>query len=343
MKLKNLLTAAIAAISLSAAAFAQNTAPKTASQSLIDLLPASSAVVTVDVQKGLNDALPKLLVGNPQLKAEVDQGMAAFSTKAGPDALRFSHLVIGVGVEDVAGTAPKILPVFIGRGDIDAEQVVAKATRSSKTPCSERVVSGRTIYICQLEVPVSKAAKAVGTAVNAPDTVLKESAFVVLDANTVAFGAVSRVVEAVEHRTSVDPAITSLLKDSPTTVAAFSMENIDGLGKFIPLENDDLGNTLKNLRFIAGSADSVADGFAFSTLFRNADTASAKQLSSTLQGLQAIGNAFLGGSKRADQRMYARLIKSVKIAQAETDVTVSIALPQADVNALMGQVKFTKK
>jgi len=339
MKVRMMFAAVLSALALSASAAAQTPEPAAVSPSLVDLLPASSAVVSIDVQKGLNDALPKLLVGNPQLKAEVDQGLAAFGTKIGADARNFSDVVVGVGIMDVPGATPKILPVFIGRGDVNAAVLVAKATSFSKTPCTEQVVSGKTVYVCQMEVPVEQKSKAVGSSVK----VLKETAFVALDANTIAFGATSRVIETVEHRSSVNPTIKSLLKDSPTTVAAFAMENVNGLDKFLPLENDDVGSALKNLRFMAGSADSVADGFVFNGLLRSADVASSKQLGSLLSGLQAIGKAFLGNSNRADQKMYGRLINNVKITQAETDVSLSIAIPQADVNALMAEVKRKAK
>lgn len=341
MKVKIMFAALLSALALSGLAAAQTTEPASASQSLVDLLPASNAVVSIDVQKGLNDALPKLLVGNPQIKAEVDQGLAEISSKIGADALNFSDVVVGVGVQGVAGpAAPKVLPVFIARGDVSAAQVVAKATAASKTPCTERGVSGKTIYVCQMEVSVKQKAK--GASVSSATKILKETAFVALDANTVAFGAVSRVLDTVEHRSVVNPAIKGLLKDSPTTVAAFAMENVNGLEKLVPLENDDVGNALKNLRYMAGSADSVADGFVFSGLFRSADAASSKELGSLLSGLQAIGKAFLGNSNRADQKLYGRLINNVKIAQADNDVTLSIAIPQADVNALMAEVKIAK-
>ncbi|MEZ5423533.1 MAG: hypothetical protein R2682_10630 [Pyrinomonadaceae bacterium] len=341
MKVKMMFAALLSALALSGLAAAQTTEPASASQSLVDLLPASNAVVSIDVQKGLNDALPKLLVGNPQIKAEVDQGLAEISSKIGADALKFSDVVVGVGVQEVAGSAaPKVLPVFIARGDVSAAQVVAKATAASKAPCTERVVSGKTIYVCQMEVSVKQKAK--GASVSSATKILKETAFVALDANTVAFGAVSRVLDTVEHRSVVNPAIKGLLKDSPTTVAAFAMENVNGLEKLVPLENDDVGNALKNLRYMAGSADSVADGFVFSGLFRSADAASSKELGSLLSGLQAIGKAFLGNSNRADQKLYGRLINNVKITQADNDVTLSIAIPQADVNALMAEVKIAK-
>ncbi len=341
MKVKIMFAALLSALALSGLAAAQTTEPASASQSLVDLLPASNAVVSIDVQKGLNDALPKLLVGNPQIKAEVDQGLAEISSKIGADALNFSDVVVGVGVQGVAGpAAPKVLPVFIARGDVSAAQVVAKATAASKTPCTERGVSGKTIYVCQMEVSVKQKAK--GASVSSATKILKETAFVALDANTVAFGAVSRVLDTVEHRSVVNPAIKGLLKDSPTTVAAFAMENVNGLEKLVPLENDDVGNALKNLRYMAGSADSVADGFVFSGLFRSVDAASSKELGSLLSGLQAIGKAFLGNSNRADQKLYGRLINNVKIAQADNDVTLSIAIPQADVNALMAEVKIAK-
>ncbi|HQZ81993.1 MAG TPA: hypothetical protein PLR83_02115 [Pyrinomonadaceae bacterium] len=341
MKVRMMFAAVLSAIVFSFSAVAQTAEPSVTSESLVNLLPASSAVVSIDVQKGLNDALPKLLGGNPQLKAEVDKGLAMFSTKAGADALKFSDVVVGVGVQEVPGAAPKILPVFIGRGDVNAAQVVATAMAASKTPCAEQVVSGKTVYICQMEVSVKIPAKTAGAA--GSGKVLKETAFVALDANTIASGAVSRVIETIERRSSVNPTLKGLLKRSPTTVAAFSMENVNGLEKIIPLENDDVGNALKSLRFMAGSADSVADGFVFNGLFRSADPASSKQLGSLFSGLQAIGKAFLGNSNRADQKMYARLINSVKITQAGNDVSLSIALPQADVNTLMAGVKLPPK
>ncbi|MBX3282817.1 MAG: hypothetical protein KF756_10110 [Acidobacteria bacterium] len=339
MKLRNILAAAVSAMSLAVIAAAQTAAPTSSTQELVDLLPASNAVITVDVQKGLREALPKLLAGNPQIKAEFERSVSELNSKAGADFLKFSKVVVGVSFQNFEGGAPKPQVVGIARGDLNVDQILATVRATKKTPCDERVVSGKTIYVCQIEIPAKKDPKASGTTA-APAPVIRETAFVALDANTLAVGDPSRVIETIEHASGVNPTLRGLLKDSPTTVAAFAMESVAGLEKFVPLDNDDLGNALKNLKYMAGSANTAADGFVFSGLFRSTDAASSKQLSSLLLGLQSIGKAFLGSSKRADQKMYGRLIDSVKITQADTDVSLSIALPQADINALMAQLKL---
>ena len=43
----------------------------------------------------------------------------------------------------------------------------------------------------------------------------------------------------------------------------------------------------------------------------------------------------LGSSKRADQQLYARLIENLALSKAETDVSMELQIPQADIDALM--------
>ncbi|KXK07419.1 MAG: hypothetical protein UZ17_ACD001000076 [Acidobacteria bacterium OLB17] len=340
MKLKFFFVGLIAAVAQAGFASGQTTRPSAAS-SLVDLLPASNVVVSIDVQRGLNDALPKLLVGNPAIKAEIDAGLAEMNGKAGSDLSKLANVVVGLSLGEVSTQKPKIDPVFIARGDIAASQVVASATKASKTPCTESTVAGKTLYLCQMEVTIN-----VPAANGSPATtkkVLRDTSFVALDANTFAFGEPSRVKQMLVHETSVSPTIKSLLKDSPTTVAAFSMESSPEFQKMMPIESDDVGTILKGLRYVAGAADSVADGFEFSLLLRNVDVPSAKRLNELLLGFKALGKVFLGSSQRADQRMYGGLIGSVKIAQVETDVSLSIAVPQSTVTALMKEVKIKTK
>ena len=56
-------------------------------------------------------------------------------------------------------------------------------------------------------------------------------------------------------------------------------------------------------------------------------------------GLQMIGRTFLGGSKRADQQVYARMLKNAKIDNRGNDVTIDLLVPQTDIDILIASVK----
>ena len=66
---------------------------------------------------------------------------------------------------------------------------------------------------------------------------------------------------------------------------------------------------------------------------------SAADLKTTLEGLQMVGKAFLGGSKRLDQQVYGRMLQNAKFTGRGTDVTLDLAIPQADIDILVAGLK----
>ncbi len=62
-------------------------------------------------------------------------------------------------------------------------------------------------------------------------------------------------------------------------------------------------------------------------------------LKETLDGLKMVGIAILGGSKRADQKVYAKMVKSAKVTTSGTDVSLSVLVPQADIDVLVAGIK----
>ncbi|MGH9820451.1 MAG: hypothetical protein ACRD43_09815, partial [Pyrinomonadaceae bacterium] len=65
----------------------------------------------------------------------------------------------------------------------------------------------------------------------------------------------------------------------------------------------------------------------------------AQSLLDTLQGLQVIGKAFLGGAKGQDKEVYARMIDNAKFARVVNEVTFDLAVPQSDIDILIGGIK----
>jgi hypothetical protein len=65
----------------------------------------------------------------------------------------------------------------------------------------------------------------------------------------------------------------------------------------------------------------------------------AQSLQETLEGLQMVGKALIGGSKSADKKIYARMIDNAKISRTGNEVMLNLQVPQTDINVLIGEKK----
>src|SRR5262249_18631896 len=147
-------------------------------------------------------------------------------------------------------------PVIMARGTMPAGGLVSVVKLASNGTYKEEKVGTRTVYIFSakdvaqknLSTGNSKIAGFVDRAING----LHEVAVTAMDNNTIAFGSVTRVRQAVAGTTHVDAELNSLLGRHPGTLANFAAKTPTGMGKFLPLDNDELGKTMNSIRFLSG-------------------------------------------------------------------------------------------
>jgi hypothetical protein len=130
-----------------------------------------------------------------------------------------------------------------------------------------------------------------------------------------------------------------MLEKDPTSVAAFAAKPPTGLKAFIPLDNDELGKNIDSIQYIYGSANLVGDKANIHVTARTLQNAQAAGLHETLEGLQVVGKAILGGAKGADKKVYARLIESAKFSVKANELTFDLTVPQSDIDVLVGLLK----
>jgi hypothetical protein len=103
--------------------------------------------------------------------------------------------------------------------------------------------------------------------------------------------------------------------------------------------NDELANNINSIRYLWGTAD-AGDGSAnlqVSARTTNADQA--QKLLEMLQGLQMVGKSFLGSAKTPDKLAMGRIIDSAKLVKAGNDVSLSLVVPQSDIDLFIGVKK----
>ena len=120
---------------------------------------------------------------------------------------------------------------------------------------------------------------------------------------------------------------------------SFAMAAPAGMAKMIPLDNDELGSNIDSIKFVSGSMDVAAAGTSLAVSAQTVKPEQAKSLSEMLEGLQMLGKTFLGSSKRADQKVYARMIESAKIKSSANNVSLDLLIAQPDIDVIVGAVK----
>ncbi len=350
MKIRFFAAAVIAVMLSNFAAFAavdnhKRKTKKRQTNRLVTLLPASDGVAVFEAKRFLDEGLPKLLSANQPMLGEIMAKVNEMENRTGIDLRKFEQVAVGVGYKQISAKETDFEPVLIASGDINAGALIAVAKLASKGTYREEKIGERTVYIF---VPKDALQKTTVTTTNskissgmdsALKSLTKEVAVTALDSNTLVIGTLPRVRETLSGTTHVGADVTGLLSQKETAVMTFAMRPPGGMAKLLPLDDDELGKNLDSIQFISGSLDIAAIGTSLQVLARTQKPEQATGLKDTLAGLQMIGRTFLGGSKRPDQQVYARMLKNAKIDNRGNDVTLDLLVPQADIDILIAVVK----
>ncbi len=311
---------------------------------LVSMLPASDGVVVIDSKKFVDQALPKILSGNQAMLTEVMTKLAEMEATTGIDLRKFEQLTVGVAIKKVSATELDFEPVALANGDINSGAMIAVAKLASKGTYREEKMGDKTIYIFTAKDLVQKAAKPSNSKLadfidKGLKGMTKDVAVVALDRGTIAIGSVPRVKQTISGGSKVGSDVISMLSTRETSIMSFAMKSPGGMSTLLPLDNDELGANLDSIDYLTGSMDVGAAGTTLNVLARTKKPEQAQGLKDTLDGLKFVGSAVFGGSKRADQQIYGRLIKNAKVEHRGTDVSLALTISQADIDGLIGSVK----
>ncbi len=343
-----LFTVSLLVLNLAGSAFAdtkKKTAKKRVKNPLVSLLPASDGVMTLDVRRFFDDALPKILSANQPLLGQILAKLDEAQAKTGIDLRRFDSVAVGVAMKQVGPREVDFEPVAIARGDVNAGALVAVAKLASNGTYREEKIGGNTVYIFSARDIAAKKApkpgnsKVAGAMEKAVDGLTKEIAVTSLDANTLALGTLPRVRQTLEKTTRVNPEVANLLSRKSGAVLTFAAKTPAGLAGFMPLDNDELGKNLSAIRYLNGSLDVIGGSAVFQAMAKTPQPEQAQSLLETLEGLQLVGKAFLGSSKGADKQVYARMIDNAKFTRTGSEVNFELQVPQSDIDIIIGAKK----
>ncbi|MEP6788681.1 MAG: hypothetical protein ABJB40_09635 [Acidobacteriota bacterium] len=351
MKTRPFALAVIAALLFSVTGFAKPdtrtaAAKKREAMRIVSILPASEGVAVFDSKRFLSEGLPTLLTANQPVLAEITAKLNEMQNRTGIDLRKFDQLAVGVEMKQISAKEVDFEPVVIANGDINAGALLAVAKLASNGTYREEKVGTHSVYVFSPKDVMQKAAvkttnsKVADVIDKALHGITKEVAVTALDTNTLVIGSLARVTATVQGTSHVGVDITGLLSVKENAVMCFAFKApAGGMSHILPLDNDELGTNVDAIRYVSGSLDIGATGTSVQMIARTSKPEQAKDLKDTLDGLQVVGGAIFGGSKRPDQMVYGRMIKNAKIEARGTDITLDLLIPQTDIDLLIGGVK----
>ena len=337
---------------------AVKSAATAAAQDPLMMLPTSDAVITADIKRVLNEALPRALAADQAKRAEVDADIDRFKTRTGVDLRSIDKIAVGVRFRDltgeaaqkkraetgqqnvlVAGQKTKGETVAIARGTFNADVIVAAGRLAAKDKYRTEKYAGKNIYIFTLNERV----RLFGLF----NMRVSEVGVAVLDMHTLAIGQVSRVREAIDSiggrgaRASAE--LVQLATRNPSAMIGFganvppsAMYDLGILG----LDSDEISKNLASIRQVYGSIGMTANGFDVQAVARTDNAQSAKSLNETISAAKEFAAPLISQFLRneAKAKLVRNTLDSLKITTAGNELQIRLEVAQSDISTLVSGI-----
>lgn len=306
---------------------------------LVALLPATDGILTIDVRKFFDVALPKLLSGNQTILKGVLEDIDSMKAKTGIDIRQFETLAAGFTAKQIKDKEFDIDTVVVARGQINSGALLAAAKLASNGKYREEKAGDKTIFIfAAKEIADQNAPKTAnsGKLLGHMDAEIGAAA---IDNNTLVFGKVPIVKLALESRTKPLPEFTGFLNRKPAAVANFAAKLPAGVKQLLPTDNDELGKNIDSIRYLFGSVDVLGDNAVLNLTAKTAEAVQAQGLLDTIDVLKALGKLAVSGSKKPENQALGRLIETAQFSVKGNELSLDLKIPQSDLDLLTSMIK----
>ncbi len=329
-----------------------------AANELLASLPESDGVVSIDVQRLLNDLLPRFQENSPAKMAQLNERLDRIKARTGLDLRTVERIALGMRFTDKS-SVKNFETVALARGSFNAPAVLSAGLLAAKDKYKyeEQKHAGKTIYVFsaeelfgkieQPEIKIDEKSDKSGAIQNGINRVLNRMTnmpsgkvgVVALNANIIAFGEPAFVRATIDAGASgkglVSPALTALALHNPNAIIGFGANVPANVSRYLEVEMDDMAKTLDSIRQLYGSVNSTNGGFEMQANARTEKAADAQNVYNQLIGLKDLGGFFVSNMSGDKGKLAQTALDNLKITKEGNDVQLRIALAQSDVAMLM--------
>ena len=279
-------------------------------------LPASDAVVLIDVKRLLNETMPRILAGDQTKLAQANAEIEKFKSRTGVDPRSFDRVALGVRYVYPSANVTKLETVAIAHGTFDAKALVAAGRIAANGKYREEKYRGATILVFSINDQM----KLLGLW----DMRLKELAVCVLDPNSLAIGSLPSV------RASIEAGKTGRANAELVSLASRDPNAVIGMGANVPrallanlnVGNDAIAKDANSIQQIYGSVGTTEADVSLFLVARTDSADSAKNLSDTVIGLKQLGGILIARMQPPKKDLAQTALDNLKITTRGNEVEI---------------------
>jgi len=267
---------------------ATTTTPTTLDE-LIGLLPAADLIAVVDVNRLVNELLPRLANIETGGVNKVAKQVADFTRNTGIDPAKATSAVMGFSMEGTVGTGV----VIVSGLDLNTSQIEA-AMKEFKTEFKSSDYKGKKIFNL---VAKDKKAEAGPVSVKTDETALA-----LIGNQRFAFGDLKAVKEVIDvsagaAKGAITPVMIGALKETRASALLRFALNVPESLKQSASDQGDLFKSVNALQVVLGTLDVASDfSMALDALLRTTSQKDATELEEGLKGLVSLVKSIFGGA-----------------------------------------------
>jgi hypothetical protein len=292
-------------------------------------LPASDAVLAIDLRRLLTEAVPRALSGDAARLAAVNADIEQFKARTGIDARAFDTLTAGVRLTNPSPGVTKIgHMVAIAHGTFRPDIIVAAGRLAAKDKFTEQKHAGKSVYIFSLNDQV----KLFGLL----KLRVRDLALTVLDASTLAVGepeAVRATIDAQAGRGRVDADLLNFAR-SPSDLILFAGNVPPSVTADLDLGSAELNRAIASVRRFSGSVGTTTAGYQMQSTLRTLNTTDARELGQTLEALKQVAPMLISMSGERG-RFAKNAVESLRITTQGSEVQLRLELAHDGLAALL--------
>ena len=308
---------------------ARNNAP--AAPTLMSSLPESDAVAHIKVKQLLNEAMPRILAGNPAKLAEANAHLDKFQERTGLDPRMFQQIALGVRFTHPAGGVTRAQTVALANGSFSSAAMVAAGRVAANGKYREEKYQDKTIHIFTLDEHI----RLLGMF----NFRISELAAAPLDTNTLALGdpaGVRAAIDVIRASSGANSELIALASRDPNAVIGFGGNMTEQLVDNLNIGNAPITADLKTLRQVYGSVATTERDVQLLLAARAVNANAAKNLGDTLEGLKQFGGLLVGRLSGAKGVLAKAALANMTIVADANELQIRTSVAQAEVGPLLG-------
>src|SRR6266851_6341014 len=308
----------------------QSRSPRTSPPAdALSYLPASDAVMLIDLRRLLNETMPQILGGDKEKLAQANAEIDKFKSRTGIDPRAFGRVVLSVRYTYPAAKTTKLETVAIAHGTFDAKALAAAGRTAANGKYREEKYRGATIMI----ISINDQMKVLGLW----NMRVNELAICALDVKTLAIGNLSTVRAAIDagKRGRANGELIALASRDPKAVIGFGANLPRELMANLNVGNDTIAKDANSIRQAYGSIGTTDTDLSLSLVARTDNAEAAKNLSDTITGLKQLGAILIVRMAPARKALAQSALDNLKITTRGNELEIKTQVAAANLASVI--------